>query len=957
MMYDILTNLWTECSDLARFFEKCPESFDAGSRQAYDDLFRGTRADIRIPLWASVCSSEAGSLMDETTLKVLQAYHRFGYVPACMDFNPPDYIGELFRFLSYLCACALHAPEGSSPYLNEIPGFTESFVKTTVQKVSAGIRQELENGSVLSDQKDTFLRIAEKLNGFTESDMIRSLSGISLNGRPEGLRSEDMPPASELVCYEAFLNGPGPVIPDGEPETLFTAGRNNCGGKCPLRTVVQDGCLTSLTASGHIPLPGLRACVRCTGYRRTYLSPERLRYPMKRIGKRGEGRFQRISWDEAVETVVNEWQRITAAYGSGSRFINYGDGVASLMRPDSMMKRLLCLDGGFLAHYGSYSSIQASTATPYLFGDNFCGHSIEDLANTKYLILWAHNPVETIFSPQTSYYITEAKKRGARVIVIDPRRSDTAMKLADEWIPVRPSTDAALAVSMAYCIVSEGLQDQDFLDRCCLGFDAEQMPGGVPASLNLRAYLYGEQDGIPKTPEWGESVTGIPAETIRRLAREYATTKPACILAGLGVQRTANGEQSTRAIAMLTCLTGNVGIEGGGAAGAGWVREEDKPVYPTGTNPYPGQISCFTWTDAVKRGTDMTPADGVRGLSRLSSNIKLLFSLASNMLINQHSDINATDALLKDESLIECIVCSDVFMTPSARYADILLPAPSFLEEDNISSPWRSGHYLLSNRRLVTPLFESRNEYAWIGDLAKRLGLFEEWADGHHSREDWIRGLYESFREKHGSDPVYNGLPAYDAFRDQGGYAYTRAKPYVAYRRKVRDPERHPFDTPSGKIELFSKTLHDRHDPLVPGLPAYVPAEEGFEDPLKKTYPLQLIGWHTRRRCHTIHDNNPVMERLEPQRLWIHPGDAAARDLHNEDLAEILNDRGRILIRVTVTDRIMQGTVAIPQGAWFTPGKDGIDRRGNLNVLTAYRPSPLAKGNPQHTNLVEVRKA
>ena len=161
---------------------------------------------------------------------------------------------------------------------------------------------------------------------------------------------------------------------------------------------------------------------------------------------------------------------------------------------------------------------------------------------------------------------------------------------------------------------------------------------------------------------------------------------------------------------MLTCLTGNVGIEGGGAAGAGWVREEDKPVYPTGTNPYPGQISCFTWTDAVKRGTAMTPDDGVRGLNRLSSNIKLLFSLASNTLINQHSDINATDALLKDESLIECIVCSDVFMTPSARYADILLPAPSFLEEDNISSPWRSGHYLLSNRRLVTPLFESRNE-------------------------------------------------------------------------------------------------------------------------------------------------------------------------------------------------------------------------------------------------------
>lgn len=966
-MFDTIRVFWAGCSGIARFFECCPADWSAEGKQVYDDLFRGTRADIRIPLWASLSKGEDGCLMDVTTLHILKAYHRFGYVPAGMDFNPPDYIGEMFRFLCYLCACALNAPGNAGMYAEEIRNFSNLYIAATARQAAEGIRRELNRpvcAGLSSHEREIASHIAAQLEAFTSSGPALTLPASTLPTAPDtaGYSASRKNPVlpDGLLWLRNYENGPDPVIPDEGPRTIFTAGRNNCGGKCPLKATIQDGCLTSLTASGHIPLPGLHACVRCTGYRRTYLSPERLRYPMKRIGKRGEGRFKRISWDEAVDTIASEWKRITAAYGPGARYVNYGDGVASLMRPDSMIMRLLNLDGGFLAHYGSYSSIQASTATPYLFGDSYCGHSVEDLVNTKYLILWAHNPVETIFSPQASYYITEAKKRGARVIVIDPRNSDTAMKLADEWIPVRPSTDAALAVSMAYVIVHEGLHDQDFLDRCCLGFDADHMPEGVPSSANLRDYLDGIHDGVPKTLAWGESVTGVPADTIRRIAIEYASAKPACIRAGLGAQRTGNGEQNTRAISMLTCLTGNIGIEGGGAAGAGWVKEEDKPSYPVGYNRFPGKISCFTWTEAIERGKEMTAADGLRGTDRLPSNIKLIFNLASNMLINQHSDINATDKLLKDESKAEFIVCSDVFMTPSARYADILLPAPSFLEEDNISSPWRSGHYLLSNRRLIEPLFESRNEYEWIGELAKRLGLYEKWAGKHDGREGWIRDLYEGFRERH-SDPspsnVYAGLPDYDTFRECGGYAYTTAASYIAYREEAKDPEGHPFATPSGKIELFSKALYDMHDPRIPGLPAYVPAAEGYEDPARERYPLQLIGWHTRRRCHTIHDNNPVMERLEPQRLWIHPSDAATRGLKDGDAAEVFNDRGLIRIPVCITDRIIQGTVAIPQGAWHTPGTDGIDRRGNLNVLTAYRPSPLAKGNPQHTNRVEVRRA
>ena len=163
------------------------------------------------------------------------------------------------------------------------------------------------------------------------------------------------------------------------------------------------------------------------------------------------------------------------------------------------------------------------------------------------------------------------------------------------------------------------------------------------------------------------------------------------------------------------------------------------------------------------------------------------------------------------------------------------------------------------------------------------------------------------------------------------------------------------FSTPSGKIEIFSKRIYDLPKKNIPAIPSYVPAAEGYEDQLRKKYPLQLIGWHTKRRCHTIHDNNPWMEEIEPQRLWISPADAKKRGIRDGCAVEVFNDRGSIRIPAKVTDRIIDGVVAIPEGAWYTPGADGIDKRGSINVLTSARPTPFAKGNGQHTNLVDVR--
>jgi len=683
------------------------------------------------------------------------------------------------------------------------------------------------------------------------------------------------------------------------------------------------------------------------------MSPERLRYPMKRVGQRGEGRFQRITWEEAAEITASEWRRIRDAYGPGSRYINYSTGVAAALRPDECAARLLNMDGGHLGRYNSYSSACSRYITPYIYGDIYSGNSYEVLPETKLLILWGHNPVETIFGSELNSYLKKVKEKGTKIIVIDPRRSDTAIAFADEWIGIRPSTDSALSDAMAYVIWSEGLHDRHFMDAYCIGFDEGHMPEGIPKGMSYEAYLFGRADGIKKTPEWAQPITGIPANVIARLAREYALAKPACLLPGLGLQRTGNGEQSVRSLALLTCITGNVGKRGGGAAGAGEVRETTWPAYPVPANPFAGKIPSFLWTKAIEHGTDMNKTDdGLEGVGKLESNIKMIINLAGNTLINQHSDINNTVRILEDTSKCEFILCSDVFMTPSAKFADILLPAPSFFEDENITAPWVFGFYLLYSNKVIEPLFESRFEYDFIRQVAAKLGLMEQWQGGHEHYTGWLAQIYGDLRKK---EPE---LPEFTKFKHQSGYRYRNKKPYVAYEAQIKDITNNPFNTPSGKIEIFSKALYDMGKPEeVSPIPKYMPCPEGPEDPLRSEFPLQLIGWHTKRSCHSIHFNNERMEETEPQRVWISPDDAIERGITDGATVEVFNKRGRIRMTAYVTERVIAGVIAIPQGAWYTPDVEGTDVRGSINILTSTRPTPIAKGNPQHTNLVEVVKS
>lgn len=744
-----------------------------------------------------------------------------------------------------------------------------------------------------------------------------------------------------------------------EVKIIHTTGRNNCGGRCIIHAHVRDGKIEKLTTdtkqeSGKdIPLA---ACIRGLNYHKTFLGEDRLQYPMKRTGERGEGKFQRITWDEAIDIIVSQWVRIRDTYGPGSRYVNYATGVSALMRGNSLAKRLLSLDGGFLDYYNSYSTACIRQATELMYGTCRTGNCLEDWLNSNLILLWGHNPAETKFDSGTMYYLKKAKEKGIPIVVVDPRKNDTIRELNADWIPIRPATDSAMMDAMAYVIVKEGLWDKAFTDRCCLGFDKEHMPEGIAPSECYLSYLTGEIDGIAKTPQWAEKITGVSAQQIHSLAVRYGTAKPGALIQGYGPQRHAYGEQIARGGIMLACLTGNVGVKGGWASGAADCIRHKNPSFPQPPNPYGMKIPVFLWTEAVVRGHEMTESDGViidreKGHTHLDSDIKMILNLAGNCLINQHSHINRTSEILKDTSKCEFIVCSDLLMTASAKYADILLPGVSMFECENITMPWQYGDFLGFGNQVIDPLYECRFEYDWLCEVAERIGLGQEFSQGRTGGQ-WLEFLYGELRREE------TELPEYKIFKQKGIYRYKNNPYVVAFEKERSDPEKYPFPTKSGKIEIFSeKVYRTEYKDFFPAIPRYVEPPEGAEDPLSDKYPLQLIGWHTKRRCHSIHDNNHALDKADPQRLWLNPQDAQTRGLKDGDMALVWNDRGRIRIPVKVTDRIMAGVAALSQGAWYHPDRDGTDRAGSVNVLTSLKPTPYARGNPQHTNLVEVKRA
>jgi anaerobic dimethyl sulfoxide reductase subunit A len=746
---------------------------------------------------------------------------------------------------------------------------------------------------------------------------------------------------------------------------------HNCGGRCLLIAQVENGRITRLDTDDRpdtLAAPQLRACARGRAYLRRQYHPDRLRFPLKRAGMRGEGQFVRCSWEEALELAAGELQRVKAKYGNEALFVPYGTGSYNQLNGSHTARRLMNLFGGCLGIYNSYSWGAINIATPTVYGTLVTGNQRQDWLNSRYIIMWGWNPAEMRDGTNSDYFVKLARENGAKVVCIDPRHSLSAAALADEWIPILPGTDTAMMSAMAYVMLTEGLYDADFVRSHCVGWDNFQMPPGAEEAESYTDYLLGTRDGVPKTPDWAEAITTVPAATIARIAREYATCKPGVLYQGYGMQRRAYGEQVVRAGCVLAAITGNVGVAGGWAGGLGAQAPDGGPfwtLFPTGENPIKASIPVFLWSEACLRGHEMTSADGVIGCSQLTTDIKLIYGVATNCLINQHADINRSAAILKDESKVEFIVVQDNFLTPTAKFADLVLPACTQFETWGVEDGWKYGDEVILQPKLVEPLEECKSDYRICADIAERLGFEDVYTEGRDEKA-WVEWCLERFRETRFPD-----LPSLDTFMEQnlGAYSKPVTQPAVAFTDFRRDPQKYPLKTPSGKIEIFSKTLYDMDRPdEIPAVPKYIPEwqissagkdsklpSEG--ERLSKIYPLHAIGHHSLARVHSTHANNDWLQEAFPQRIFINPVDAAARGIGDGDLVRVWNELGELVIQARLTQRILPGVVDIPQGAWWNPDVNGVDQGGCINVLTSHRWTPLAFGSTQHSIMVEIEKS
>lgn len=753
----------------------------------------------------------------------------------------------------------------------------------------------------------------------------------------------------------------------------------NCGSRCPVKLHIKNDEVYWVESdhSGNDTYGQyqVRACLRGRSIRQRINHPDRLKYPMKRVGKRGDGDFVRISWDEALDSIADSIKKTIKKYSNEAIYINYASGVIggniTFSEPgESLFARLMNCYGGYLNQHSNYSNGQLSSAMEFTYGtqnETILGNSISDVVNTKLLVMFGNNPAETrMCGGGIIHYLTQAREKSkTRMIVIDPRYTDTASGREDEWIPIRPGTDAALAAGLAYVLISENMVDQHFLDEYCVGYDEKTLPASAPSNGHYKAYILGNgNDKTAKTPEWASSITGIPASRIVKLAREIGQAKPAFICQGWGPQRQANGELNVRAIAMLSILTGNVGISGGNSGGREGTFVAPIERIPVFENPVKTSIPCFKWTDAVERGTEMTALrDGIIGKDKLDTSIKFIWNRAGNMLINQHSNINRTHDILVDENNCETIIVSELFMTSSAKYADILIPELMTLEQNDFMPNGAVGNmgYLIHTQPVTEPKFERKTIYWIVSEIAKRLGddVYQQFTEGR-TQEEWLEFLYGEMKKKH------DYLPSYNDFRQMGIFKINNPDgEVVAFESFRNDPEKNPLNTPSGKIEIYSERIAKiasewelEEDEVISPIPVYTPTFDGWDSKEREKYSLQMTGFHFKQRAHSSYGNIDLLKSSCPQEIWINPVDAVKRNITNGDKVKVYNSRGTVIIQAKVTPRVMPGVTAMGEGAWHNAdmSKDKIDHGGCINTLTSHRASPLSKSNPQHTNLVEIEK-
>ena len=813
-------------------------------------------------------------------------------------------------------------------------------------------------------------KLNPKLNRrkFLQSTAATATTGLVMSGKAK---------KADAFAYE-------PYPKDNELTTVVTSCAHNCGSRHMLVAHKKDDVIVRLSSDDGTyqgdafgtdteKVPQLRACLRGRSYRLRLYSPERLLYPMKRVGERGEGKFKRISWDQALTEIAEKMVHLKDTYGPTAILDqSYAGASYGVLHKSDQIEGLLAR---FLGMFGcrtnswSVPSYQATTfASRTNYGTIQDGNEDDAFAHSKLIIMWGWNPAYTFHGGNTFYYMRMAKQRGCKFVIIDPQHTDSASSYDAWWIPIKPNTDAAMMAGMAYHIFDKNLHDQEFINKFVQGMDAGTMPDWAQGQESFREYLAGKSDGIAKTPEWAADICGVSADDIRKLAQMYATTKPAALKASWAPGRNAYGEQYARMANALQAMTGNIGILGGCAEGVGKGFHVEGTAHPYDqySNVWFASIKSDRWAHCVLNYPNLKREEvGLwpRGDNTDGQipNIKAIFWHGSDWF-NQLTNINKEIEAIKK---LEMVVCMDSTITPSGIWADYLLPIGTHFERHDVALPWYKGHYYIHRPKVIEPLGESKSDFQVFTELAYRLGFGpgfnpkakRDYFDNPDAVDEAYLSEWWVNRVMH-----HQGVEiSWEEFKKRGVYKFILKEPHVAFKDEIQNGK--PFSTPSGKIEIFSTTLAQITDWTktqygyeIPAIPKWIEPWESLNHPLVKKFPFHLISPHPRWRTHSIFNNIPWLRETFSQETTMNASDAERLGLKTGDIVEVWNDRGKVVTPLYVTERCMPGVAVLHEGAWMDLDENGVDRSGNPDFLTKDDPSP-AGAFAYNTVLANIKKS
>ena len=708
-------------------------------------------------------------------------------------------------------------------------------------------------------------------------------------------------------------------------------------------------------------------------------SPSRIKYPMVRKSyllngpganreARGSEGFVRVSWEKATELIAGELKRVIKEHGNSSILTNTSTAYLTPGRINyegGCMSRFANLMGGFTDCMKDYSTGAAQTIMPHITGstDVYAQQTTWKtvIENAEVLVFWAIDPVKTLNAGDTTNmgfgldWMKKLSKSGKKVIVIDPQRSSTAIEFSAEWIAPLPNTDVAMMLGMAFALQEAGLENKAFLDEYTQGYD------------KFLPYLLGETDGTPKTPEWAESICQIKAARIREIAHLVAKN-PSLLLTGWSLQRADHGEQPVWMFVTLASMVGQIGLPGRGYSmghnypdgGSIYGMAPSVPYIDYGDYPdnLPELIPASRTTDAILNPGKVIDFNG----SKITyPDIKMIF----NEYGNPHSRHQERSKMIRAWKMPDTIVTHEIAWTASAWMADIVLPVCTAAERNDIDSD-SVGTIIVPIKAAIEPLYESKEPFAIFTEIARAVGIEEEFTMGKTALE-LIEDSYEVARNRSKKNGI--DMPAFDEFWEKCEPIVFPVDKYevdfVQHGEFRNDPLLEPLGTASGKIEIYCKNIEKMGYADCGPHPTWYEPFEWVGSPRVSKYPLHLLTPHPRYRLHSQYNQcgslTDIYNVAGHEPVTINTEDARARNIKDGDVVRVFNDLGQVLAGAIVTDDIRPSVTALCEGAWYDPetrgDPDSLCKHGHANALVKDKPtSSLSQSCNANTALVQIEK-